>query len=177
MLTTRSAIATSTRTFLVKSPDLSFREALEVSLVKTRPGWSIEVLDDLSPQLDQAASNEEMLSIVCEVDEQLPLVDASRAITARRLAERFGIDARIYRSMAMWSPVRRMSMLFFGWGFIIVLLLGWLLVPVQTWLLTAALLAALVLVFDYATRLPQERWNRAVEDSLVQHIRGRLREH
>ena len=166
-------MATSARTILGTSPDLSFREALEISLVTTRPGWSIEALDDLSSSLDEATSEEEMLTIVAQTDEHLPVVDVSRAVTARHLAGRFGIDVRIYESMMMWRPVRRLSMLFFGWGFILVLLLGWLFVPVRPWLLMSALLLALALFFDYATRVPQERWNRAVEAALVEHIRGR----
>ena len=45
---------------------LPFRDALERSLLQTRPGWTQGVLDTISPALDRATTEKEMICIVAK---------------------------------------------------------------------------------------------------------------
>jgi hypothetical protein len=64
----RMVIRTSANACRNKYPALTFREALEESLLRTRPGWSPELLEYARPLLDEARSEEEMVNAIVEFE-------------------------------------------------------------------------------------------------------------
>ena len=67
-LSTVGAIGISAHAYQRKYPNLSFREALERSLIETRPGWNRARLESIKHLLDQAKSPDEMINIVARHD-------------------------------------------------------------------------------------------------------------
>jgi len=51
-----------------KYPNLTFRDALERSLIETLPGWNATRLESIRHLLDQAKSEDEMVDIVARYD-------------------------------------------------------------------------------------------------------------
>lgn len=65
------AIGTAAYLYQKKYPNLSFREALELSLVKTRPGWNASLLELVRPHLNSAETPEEMIEIIVAFEKAL----------------------------------------------------------------------------------------------------------
>lgn len=67
----RIVIRTSANACRNKYPALTFREALEEALLRTRPGWSPELLEYASPLLDEAHSEEEMVNTIVRFENEV----------------------------------------------------------------------------------------------------------
>jgi len=68
---TVGAIGISAQAFRNKYPELSFRQALERSLIETRPGWSEELFALVEPELDMAETPEQMVDVIVNFEKAL----------------------------------------------------------------------------------------------------------
>ena len=67
---TYGTIGSCAYAYQAKYPQLSFREALEISLVRGRIGWDEQRLKNLKPLLDGATTADEMIEIIVMADRQ-----------------------------------------------------------------------------------------------------------
>jgi hypothetical protein len=67
---TGGAVGISAHACHAKYPQLSFREALERSLVETRPGWNAERIATIRGPLDKARTPDEMIDAVAAICER-----------------------------------------------------------------------------------------------------------
>lgn len=65
---TVGAIGISAQAFRNKYPELTFRQALERSLIETRPGWNEELLALVEPELDIAQTPEQMVDVMARFE-------------------------------------------------------------------------------------------------------------
>jgi len=73
------AIGTAAYLYQEKYPNFSFREALELSLVETRPGWNSALLELVRPHLDSAETPGEMIEIIVAFEKGLRRQSSYRA--------------------------------------------------------------------------------------------------
>ena len=68
---TAGAIGLAARAYQQSDPNVTFREALEYSLVQTRPGWEDWMVRFISGRLDRVGTPEEMIEVAAAFDEGL----------------------------------------------------------------------------------------------------------